>query len=150
MHLSTIMPKKAVQVICNQEELETLNKLADGRKTQKRLVERAKIILFCHAGLRNDQISKKMQTTVITVAKWRKRFNIYRLKGLNDNARCGKPKKYDESTRNNILKLIEQPAPKGQSSWNGEAIAKNLGISHDIVWRILRKEGIQLQRMTKT
>ncbi len=141
------MPKKAVRLICNEEELSILNKLANGSKTQKRLVERAKIILSCHAGLRNDKISKKLQTTLITVAKWRNRFSKYRIEGLNDKPRSGKPRKYDESTRNDILKLIEKPAPNGQSSWDGNSIAQRLGISHDIVWRILRKEGIQLQRM---
>ncbi|OGT45382.1 MAG: DDE endonuclease [Gammaproteobacteria bacterium RIFCSPHIGHO2_12_FULL_41_20] len=141
------MPKKAAQLVCSKKELDTLTMLANGRKVEKRLAERAKIVLLCHEGLRNDTISKKLQTTVMTVAKWRNRFNKDRIEGLNDKTRSGKPKKYDESIRNNILKLIEQPVPRGQSNWDGESIAKRLGISHDIVWRILRKEGIQLQRM---
>jgi len=141
------MSRKAVQLICTKEELDVLNKLANERKIQKRVVERAKIILFCHEGLRNDQISEKVHTTVMTVAKWRNRFAKYRIEGLNDKVRSGKPRKYDESIRNDILKLIEQPAPLGKSRWDGEAIAKHLRISHDIVWRILRKEGVQLQRI---
>jgi transposase len=139
------MPKKAPDLVCNKEEFDILNKLANG-ETQKRLIERAKIILFCHVGFRNDEISKKMQITVITVAKWRNRFNKYRVEGLKDKARSGKPRKYDESIRNAILKLIGERAPKGQSCWNGSSIAQHLGVSQDIVWRILRKEGVQLQR----
>jgi transposase len=144
---SAIIPKKAIRLICNKEELQILNKLTNDKKTPKRLAERAKIILSCHAGLRNDEISKKLQATVITVAKWRNRFAKYRIEGLNDKPRSGKPRKYDESIRNNILKLIEKSAPKGQSNWNGDSIARHLGISHDIVWRILRKEGIKLPKM---
>jgi len=32
------------------------------------------------------------------------------------------------------------------SSWNGGSLAKALDVSDDAVWRVLRKEGIQLQR----
>lgn len=143
------MPKRAVHLVCNEEELNILNKLINGRKTQKKLVERAKIILLCQAGLRNDEIAKKMQITAITVAKWRNRFSHYRIVGLNDKSRSGKPRKYDDSIRDAILKLIEKPAPDGQLTWSGELVSQKLGISHDVVWRILRKEGIRLQRIRR-
>jgi transposase len=45
-----------------------------------------------------------------------------------------------------IWRGYEKP-PKGQASWDGASLAHKLNISDDIVWRILRKEGIQLQRM---
>jgi len=83
----------------------------------------------------------------MTVAKWRNRFYKKRLAGLHDEQRSGKPRKYDESTRDEILKLLEQSPPKGQSTWDGISIAKRLNILDDAVWRVLRKEGIQLQRM---
>lgn len=141
------MPKKAKPVECTTEELRHLRMLVRSGKTQKRLVDRAQIILLCHEGLRNDQIASKLDISVLTVAKWRSRFNQNRLEGLKDSYRSGKPQKYGDKTRNAILNLLEQSPPKGQATWDGAAIANHLKISDDIVWRILRKEGIQLQRM---
>ena len=141
------MPRRATGINCTEEELIQLQAWSNGRKTEKRLVERAKIILFCHEGMRNDQIASTLHVSILTVAKWRKRFSKDRLAGLVDQPRSGKPKTYDDSTRDAILKLLEQTPPKGQATWDGGSIAKRLNISADAVWRVLRKEGIQLQRM---
>lgn len=32
------------------------------------------------------------------------------------------------------------------ASWDGGSLAKALDVSDDVVWRVLRREGIQLQR----
>jgi transposase len=48
--------------------------------------------------------------------------------------------------RNRLLEQIEQPPPAGLAIWDGGSLAKALGVSDDAVWRLLRKEGIQLQR----
>ncbi len=141
------MARRATSIICTDSELKELKALKGGRKVEKRLSARAEIILLCHEGKRNDEIAKALGISVLGVAKWRRRFARDRLLGLQDAIRSGKPKIYDQTTRNNILELIEQPPPRGQSSWDGGAIAKHLSISDDIVWKILRKEGIQLQRM---
>ena len=38
------------------------------------------------------------------------------------------------------------PPPEGMASWDGISLAKVLAVSDDAVWRVLRREGIQLQR----
>lgn len=142
-----MMARHAVAIVCNEQELGQLKALIDGRKVEKRLSERANIILLACRGLRNKQIAKELKTTEVTASKWRKRFSKERMEGLRDAVRSGKPKKYDEKIRNEVLSLLEQPPPKGQVNWDGGTIAKKLSVSDDAVWRILRKEGIQLQRM---
>lgn len=141
------MPRHAIEIECTAEELSQLKIWSNGRRTAKRLVERARIILLCDEGERNDNIAIKLAISKLTVAKWRKRFHQNRLAGLADRARSGKPKRYDETTRNAVLRLLEQTPPVGQANWDGGSIARKLNISDDAVWRILRKEGIQLQRM---
>jgi len=42
--------------------------------------------------------------------------------------------------------LLEQAPPSGQASWDGPAVAKVLHGSVHAVWRVLRREGICLQR----
>lgn len=141
------MPRIAERIECNQNELKSLKKIIASHTAEKRLVERATIILKSHDGLRIDQIARDMCTRPNTVAKWRNRFLKSRMDGLKDAARSGKPKKYNDSTRNNVLKILEKPAPKGQSRWDGQSIARELGIHVQAVWGILRKEGVQLERM---
>lgn len=141
------MPRLAPRIICTKEEVKLLNQHVSARKTEQQIVFRARVILKCNDGLPNNKIAKELGTTALTVKKWRERFLENRLSGLEDALRSGKPKTYTEEDRNKILKLLEDTPPKGQSSWDGNSIGKHLGFSHDYVWRVLRKEGIQLQRM---
>jgi transposase len=46
-----------------------------------------------------------------------------------------------------VLALLEQPPPAGLSHWDGVAVAERLGASVHAVWRVLRREGIYLQRL---
>lgn len=140
------MSRKAVIIKCSAEEKMQLEKWAKGTKVEKRLHERAKIILRSLEGKTNLEIAEDLQISRFTVGKWRSRFANKGMKGLFDEARPGKPKKYDDCLRNNILKTLEKPPPKGHSSWDGKTLSVEVGASDDAVWRILRKEGIQLQR----
>ena len=141
------MSKVATQIMCTEDELKQLRAWLKAHKTEKRLEERAKIILKCHEGLQTAEIAQALSIRPNTVSKWRHRFASQRLAGLYDLFRSGKPKKYNVETRNAILKKLEEPAPKGQASWDGGTLAKALKIPASIVWKILRKEGIQLQRI---
>lgn len=141
------MPRIAAKIVCTEMELKALKKLISSHTSEQRLVERAEIILRCHEGQRTDQIAEAFGKRPNTIAKWRTRFSHSRLDGLNDAVRSGKPKKYTDADRNAVLKTLEQPVPKGQSHWDGQSIAKELGIHVQGVWGILRKEGINLERM---
>ena len=43
--------------------------------------------------------------------------------------------------------ILEQAPPKGLSHWDGPTVAATLGASVHAVWRVLRREGIYLQRL---
>ena len=142
------MARIAAKVTCSDKEMAELERLSASRTEQARTVERAKIVLGCIAGERNDTIGARMGLQSNTVATWRKRFLAHGLAGLRDLPRSGKPPKYVPSElRERIFRQLELPVPQGQSSWGGATLAQALSVSNDTVWRILRKEGIQLQRM---
>ena len=141
------MSRKAISISCTESEKRELERIAHSRTEEIRQVERAKIILACLAGKKNEEIAKEFNFRPGTVALWRKRFANEGLKGLRDRKRSGKPPKYPPlELRNRVLALIEQPPPAGQATWDGGSLADSLHVSDDAVWRILRKEGIQLQR----
>ena len=119
------MTRVAAQVTCSAPDRMELERLSKSRTAEARLVERAKIVLGCLAGERNDQIAARMELQSNTVATWRKRFLTGGVLGLHDRARSGKPPTYIESElRQRILKQLELPVPEGQSSWDGASLAQ--------------------------
>src|ERR1700738_158443 len=77
------------------------------RTEQARLVERAKIILACLDGKRNDEVSRELGVRPNTVGVWRKRFAARGLAGLRDQPRPGKKPRYGEELRRRVLSRRE-------------------------------------------
>jgi transposase len=140
------MSRVAVALSCTAEVMQELTRLSKSRTDESRMVERAKIVLRCLAGERNDEVAAKLGVRSGTVGTWRQRFAKHGLAGLKDRARSGKPPTVPADLRQRILRQLEAPPPVGLSAWDGGMLARALGVSDDAVWRILRKEGIQLRR----
>lgn len=140
------MPRVAVTLSCTSQTMEELERLSRSRSGQVRMAERARIVLACLRGKRNDEIAREMGLRPNTVGQWRRRFAANGLAGLQDAPRSGKPLKYGVELRDRILAQLELAPPAGMASWDGGSLAEALGVSDDAVWRVLRKQGIQLQR----
>jgi transposase len=110
------------------------------------MVERARIVLACLEGEDPQQIGSHLGVSVWTVREWRRRFAQHGLPGLRDRPRTGKPPFYDAGFRDQVLALLERSPPDGRSHWDGRTVAASLGASVHAVWRVLRKEGIYLER----
>ena len=78
------MPRVAAKVTSSEQDIKELTKLSVSRTAQARLVERARIVLGCLAGERNDQIALRMGVQSNTVATWRRRFLDGGVKALED------------------------------------------------------------------
>jgi transposase len=141
------MSRVAAAINCTAEDRKELERLSKSRTDEARMVERAKIVLGCLAGRRNDEVAKEFGIQAATVGAWRKRFTGEGLAGLRDRPRPGKPAVYSApELRQRILKQLEAPPPAGLSGWDGGTLAEVLAVSDDAIWRVLRKEGIQLRR----
>ena len=140
------MARVAQALTCTPEEKSALIQLSRSRSEEARLVERAKIVLLCLDGMRNDDVAQELSIRPNTVGVWRKRFSEQGIPGLRDLPRSGKPATYGPELKSRILSQLEQSPPEGLARWDGGTLAQVLGVSDDIVWRILRKEGIQLAR----
>src|SRR5437867_8907751 len=140
------MRRHAAALECSTEDKASLVAITKSRTEEARAVERARIILACLEGEEIQQVARELKVSIPTVTKWRKRFALWRLRGLGDLGRSGKPVTYDAAFRNRVLALLEEPPPAGMSHWDGPAVAEKLGASVHAVWRVLRREGIYLQR----
>ncbi len=134
------MPRHAPELECSAEDKASLIAISKSRTEEARAVERARIILARLDGKEIQQVARDLGVSVPTVTKWCKRFSLWGLRGLRDDPRSGKPPTYDAAFRDRVLTLLEQPPPPGMS-------AERLGSSVYAVWRVLRREGIYLQRL---
>src|SRR6202165_1167218 len=140
------MPRHAPELECSTEDRASLVALTKGRTAEARAVERARIILACLEGKEIQRVARELKVSIPSVSKWRRRFSLWGLRGLRDQLRPGKPVRDDTAFRNRVLALLEETPPPGMSHWDGPAVAEKLGASVHAVWRVLRREGIYLQR----
>jgi transposase len=146
MHAVFPRRKQMPSLSCDSQTLKTLERRANSQTEPYKAVFRARIILGCLEGQGVMAVSRAVNTRPNTVIKWRNRFATKGLQGLEDDPRPGAPPQLPADLRAQILRTLEEPAPAGQAVWDGKALAQRLGVSSHAVWRVLRQEGICLQR----
>lgn len=141
------MAAPATPVSISDEERTTLEGWARSHTTEQRLAFRARVVLAAGGGEGSARIARREGVRLTTVSTWRKRFAEQGLAGLEDERRSGRPETYGATAEKRVLAKLDEPPPTGYGSWNGSLLAGALGdIPADQVWRILRRNGIQLQR----
>jgi transposase len=94
------MPRKSpFNVNLSSEERQTLESMARKYTSPYRDVIRAKIILLANEGLSNDVIASRLDTPRQIVSKWRKRFALARLPGLEEQSRGGRKARFSPQSR---------------------------------------------------
>src|SRR5260370_16551721 len=106
------MARVAVALTCTAEQRGELMALARSRTEEARLVERAKIVLACLEGKRNDAVGREFGVRPNTVGLWRKRFAAAGLAGLRDPARPGQTPNNRAALLLPLLHPFQLPPPK--------------------------------------
>ena len=140
------MPRTAPHIEISPEDKSTLRNRTKSRTLPKHTVDRATMILESEAGKPVKQIAQELTTYPNKVIYWRQRYVAKGLAGLQDQPRSGRPPKYGARFRTNLLKVLSKPPPPGLARWDGPALAEKLEVPVDAVWKVLRKEGLHLQR----
>ena len=127
-------------------EEEALRSLAGRRTTALALALRARIVLSCATGQRNQDVAAKLGVTPQTVGKWRGRFVSRRLDGLHDEPRPGVPRSIGDATVEAVIVATLETMPADATHWSSRAMARASGISTSSVQRIWRAFGLQPHR----
>lgn len=136
-----------IRITLSGEQKEVLENWIRKGKTEKRIADRARMILLSAAGEARENIAERIGVTPAVVTKWRKRFVEQGIEGLSDIPRPGKPARYDGTTQQRVLAVLDKDPPAGFARWNGPLVAQELGdVSVHQVWRVLRGKGISLER----
>ena len=94
------MPRKSpFHIILSDDERANLKHLAGQYTSPYFCVARSKIVLMAANCLDNDEIARRLDIPRQIVSKWRKRFFEYRLEGLKDQPRSGRPPGFPPSDR---------------------------------------------------
>jgi transposase len=134
-------------IVLADEERKVLTKWSRGRSTPARLVSRAKIVLLAADGMLSRDISTQLGIPQKTISKWRNRFAVDRLAGIQKDAPRGgrRPLVRSEKEAAIIAKTTQETPPQA-TQWSVRSMAKALGVSKSTVQRVWRDNGLQPHR----
>ena len=134
----------ACAIILTDAEREQLVGWARGRKTAVRLAQRAQMILLAAEGKQNKEIAVDVGTSRQTVARWRTRFATQRLAGIEKDApRGGRHPTKRNQVAPEIVRRTTQTKPKDATHWSTRSLAKELGVSPSMVYRVWGAAGLK-------
>ena len=138
--------KAASEIKLTDEERGVLERLVRRRKVSRGQAQRADIVLRAADGLNNCQIAYAVGVTRQTVRIWRGRFAEHRLEGLDDEPRCGAPRKIGDDRIEAIVVKTLETKPADATHWSTRGMAKATGVSTSSVHRIWRAFSLQPHR----
>jgi transposase len=138
--------RKASVIVLSSEERGALERRVRRRKIARAEAQRAEIVLRAASGMNNCEIADTVGMTRQTVRTWRQRFARHRFDGLDDEPRCGAPRKIgDDRIEAMVMRTLEEK-PTNATHWSTRGMAKASGISTSSVHRIWRAFSLQPHR----
>jgi len=138
--------RKAIAIRLSDEERDVLERLVRRRKVARGEAQRAEIILCAADELNNCEIAKTVGASRQTVRTWRERFAKHRLDGLDDEPRCGAPRKIGDDRIEDIITRTLETKPEDATHWSTRGLARASGVSASTVHRIWRAFSLQPHR----
>ncbi len=129
-------PKAPLEL--TSEEREQLLRWARRRKSAQALALRSRIVLGCGEGLTNRAVAAVEGVTVQTVGKWRARFVEFRLDGLADDPRPGRPPSITVDQVEEVIVATLESTPPNATHWSRAKMAERSGLSKSTIGRIWR------------
>jgi transposase len=138
---------KPSKIILSKDERDYLERLVRRRKVSRGEAQRAEIVLRAADGLNNRAISNAVGVARDTVRMWRERFAKHGLDGLDDEPRCGAPRKIGDDRIEEIITMTLETKPAAATHWSTRGMAKASGVSTSSVHRIWRAFSLQPHRV---
>lgn len=142
------MAAHAKQIEIVGEDRPVLEKWAGARATERRLVDRARIVLLAAEGRPASEIAGRVGCSIPTVKTWRSRYERDRLDGLRDLPKSGRPLTHDQAVRARLIALAcTRPPSTAQGvrreRWTHRQLADMVGMSESQAHEILRDADVR-------
>jgi transposase len=141
-----------------EDERTKVERLTHAQTAPVRLARRAHIIAVAATGLSVPAIAAQLQRSEQCVRQWIERFNVAGLEGLDDAARSGRPRTYDEDAYGRVLAKARSLPPKPAEGevpptchWTldrlqAELAKEGVPVKRSQVRRILKAEHLKWQK----
>jgi transposase len=136
----------AVEIVLSEKERSELEARVRRRKIARADALRAEIVLLAADGLNNCAIADEIGVSRMTVLTWRKRFAAKRFDGLDDEPRCGAPRKIGDDKIADVVTKTLETMPSHATHWSTRSMAKASGLSVSTVHRIWSAFSLQPHR----
>ena len=134
----------APPVVIDNSQKAILEQWARSRSLPARQVERAKVVLLAAEGNTDLEIADQLRIGNHKVARWRKRFLILGLSGLEKDApRRGRKSAIPVSVKLEVIHKTTQCSPANATHWSTRTMASEMGISEATVRRIWHANGLK-------
>ena len=137
------MGRRVKAIELSDEDRGTLELWLRAGKTERRLVQRANVILLSSEGLPVHEISRKSGLSMQSCSKWRNRFRRSGLDGLKDESRKGRPQVYTAAERLKVVSLACTTPTDGSNQWSVRRLAEAVGMGSTTVHTILHAGAIK-------
>jgi len=135
--------RPATPIILSEAERTELMQRTRKRKGPADMRLRAEIILACAEGESGTSIARRLGIGIHTVSRWRVRFGQWRLDGLNDEHRSGRPRTIRDEQVQQVIDRALQSKPDDSSHWSTRQMSKATGVSPASVQRIWKTFGLK-------
>jgi len=134
----------APRIMMTDEQRQILGGWARGHRTPVRLMQRAKIVLLAAEGRENWQIAADLQLDPAKVGRWRKRFALDGLSGIEkDLPRGGRPPTRRTALTRRIVEMTTQSRPSNATQWSTRTLAEELNVSESMVHRVWKASNLK-------
>jgi len=138
----------AKRVVVSAEDRVVLELIVRARKCERRMLERARIVLLAAEGLSAAVIAARVGCSEKLVKRWRSRYERDGLEGLKDAPRSGAPLTHGPETRALLIaKACTRPEPTAEGArrerWTYEQLGAEVGMSASQAHVILSRAAIK-------
>ena len=131
----------APEIILTNEERVELMRLVRSRLTSVRLEQRAGIVLLAADGFQNMDIAEMLGLGRVQVSRWRQRYSLSRLTGIERDLPRGASSVTVDIAR--LVELTTQSKPEAATHWSTRTMAAEIGVSAASVSRHWRAHGLK-------
>lgn len=136
------MAARAKRIEITPEDRSVLEKWAGARAAERRLVERARIVLLAGEGRPAADISERVGCGIETAKRWRRRYEREGLDGLGDLPKSGRPLTHDHEIRARLIALACTRPPDTEQGvrrerWTYRELGEQVGMSESQAHAVL-------------
>ena len=127
-----------------RREQRDLDAIVARRSNPAGMVRRARVILLSAAGESGVSIAEKLDLSVVSVSRIRRRFLDGRVDAVAERPKAGrKDHAVEPKVEKQIVELAMSPPPAGRSRWTTRLIAEQVARTSGCISDVLRRNGMK-------